>query len=174
MASTPVEVKKATPASTQVPDVWRSFRTEMDRLFDRFSGAFGMPSLRRMFDIEPAWRFDSSFGLAAPAIDVSEDETAYKISAELPGLEAKDLDVSISGDTLLIKGEKRQEKEQKDKNYHLTERAYGSFRRAFALPDGVARDKIAADLSKGVLTVTLPKTAEARKPAQKIEVKAAG
>ena len=70
----------------------------------------------------------------------------------------------------VIKGEKQEEKEQKDKNYHVTERAYGSFHRAFALPEGVSRDKIAADLSKGVLTVTLPKTAEAQKPTQKIEV----
>lgn len=173
MASTPVEVKKATPAPTPFPDAWGSFRTEMDRLFEQFSGAFGMPSLRRMFDIEPAWRTQSSFSFAAPAIDVSEDDKVYKITAELPGLEAKDLDVSISGDTLVIKGEKQQEKEQKDKNYHVTERTYGSFQRAFALPEGVARDKIAADLSKGVLTVTLPKTAEAQQPTQKIEVKPA-
>jgi len=110
MFSTPVEVKKATPAPTPVPDVWRSFRSEMDRLFDRFSTSFAMPSLRRMFDMEPTWRFESSFNFAAPAIDVSEDEKAYKISAELPGLEAKDLDVSIVGDTLVIKGEKQQEK----------------------------------------------------------------
>ena len=171
MFSTPVEVKKATPAPTPVPDVWRSFRSEMDRLFDRFSTSFAMPSLRRMFDMEPTWRFESSFNFAAPAIDVSEDEKAYKISAELPGLEAKDLDVSIVGDTLVIKSEKQQEKERKDKNYHVTERAYGSFQRAFALPDGVARDKIAADLAKGVLTLTLPKTAEAQKLAKKIEVK---
>ena len=156
MANTPVEVKKATPAPTLVPDAWRSFRTEMDRLFDRFS-AFGMPSLRRMFDIELSWRTQNSFSFAAPAIDVSEDDKAYKITAELPGLEATDLDVSISGDMLIIKGEKQQEKEQKDKNYHVTERAYGSFQRAFALPEGVSRDKIAADLSKGVLTVTLPR-----------------
>ena len=172
MANTPVEVKKVAPAPTPVPDAWGSFRTEMDRLFDRFSGAFGMPSLRRMFDIEPAWRTQSSFTFAASAIDVSEDDKAYKISAELPGLKAKDLDVSISGDTLVIKGE-NSKKTQKDKNYHVTERAYGSFQRAFALPEGVARDKIAADLSKGVLTVTLPKTAEAQKPTQKIEVKPA-
>ena len=110
MASTPVEVKRATPTSASVPDVWRSFRSEMDRLFDRFSTGFGMPSLRRMFDIEPSGRFESSFAFPAPAIDVSEDEKAYKISAELPGLEAKDLDVSIVGDTLMIKGEKQQEK----------------------------------------------------------------
>ena len=81
--------------------------------------------------------------------------------------------MSISGDTLVIKGEKQQEKEQQEKNYHVTERAYGSFQRAFALPEGVACEKIAADLSKGVLTVTLPKTAEAQKLTQKIEVKPA-
>jgi len=172
MADVPVEVKKAAPAQTNVPDVWHSFRSEMDRLFDRFGSGFGFPSLRRMFDIEPAWR--SSFSFSAPAIDMSEDDKAYKISAELPGIDAKDVDISVSGDTLVLRGEKRQEKEEKDKNYHFSERAYGSFQRAFALPDGVARDKIAADLSKGVLTLTLPKTAEAQKPAQKIDVKASG
>jgi HSP20 family protein len=71
------------------------------------------------------------------------------------------------------KAKKRQEKEQKEKNYHVTERAYGSFQRAFALPEVVARDKIAADLLNGVVTVTLPKTAEAQKLTQKIEVKPA-
>jgi len=172
MATTPIEVKKTTPAAATTLDVWRSLRSEMDRLFDRFSTGFGMPALRRMFDIEPIGHFESSLAFPTPAIDVNEDENAYRITAELPGLEAKDLEVSILGDTLVIKGEKQQEKEQKEKNYHLTERSYGSFQRAFALPDGVARDNIAADLSKGVLTVILPKTAEARKPAKKIEVKA--
>ena len=165
MADVPVEVKKAPPAQTNVPDVWHSFRGEMDRLFDRF----GFPSLRRMFDIEPAWR--SSFSFSMPAIDMSEDEKAYKISAELPGIDAKDIDVSLSGDMLVLKGEKRQEKEEKDKNYHFSERAYGSFQRAFDLPVSVDRNKVAADFSKGVLTITLPKTAEAQKPVKKIEVK---
>jgi HSP20 family protein len=132
MADVPVEMKKAAPAETTVPDVWRSFRSEMDRLFDRFGGGFGFPSLRRMFDIEPAWRSASSFTFSVPAIDMSEDEKAYKISAELPGLDAKDVDVSVSGNMLVLKGEKRQEKEEKDKNYHFSERAYGSFQRAFA------------------------------------------
>lgn len=171
MADTPVDVKKAAPVPAQ--DAWRSFRGEMDRLFDRFSGRFGMPSLRRMFDMEPALREESTFGFAAPVVDIAEDETAYRISAELPGLEAKDVEISISGDTLVLRGEKREEKEQKDKNYYMSERAYGSFRRSFTLPDGVDRDKIAADLAKGVLTITLPKTKEAQKPARKIEVKTA-
>ncbi len=171
MANTPVDIKKAAPVPA--PEAWRSFRGEMDRLFDRFSGAFGMPSLRRMFDMEPAFRQESTFSFAAPVVDVAEDDTAYKITAELPGLEPKDIELSITGDTLVLRGEKREEKEQKDKNYYMSERAYGSFQRSFALPDGIDRDKIAADLAKGVLTITLPKTAEAQKPAQKIEVKTA-
>jgi HSP20 family protein len=139
----------------------------MDRLFDRF----GFPSLRRMFDIEPSWRSASPFSFSAPAIDISEDEKMYKVSAELPGIDAKDIDVSVSGDTLVLRGEKRQEKEEKDKNYHFSERAYGSFQRSFQLPSTVDRDKVAADFSRGVLTITLPKTAEAQKPQKKIEVK---
>lgn len=172
MAQTPVEVKKATPART--PDVWQSFRGEMDRLFDRFAGGFGLPAFRRMFDIEPAWRTESSFSFSAPAVDVTEDDKAYTITAELPGLEEKNIDVAVSGDMLTLKGEKRYEKDEQDKNRYMSERAYGSFQRSFALPDGIDRDKIAADLSKGVLTITLPKTAEAQKPQKKIEVKTAG
>ena len=171
MANVPVEVKKTAPAQTNVPDVWHSFRSEMDRLFDRLGSGFGFPSLRRMFDVEPAWR--SSFSFSTPAIDMSEDEKAYKISAELPGIDAKDIDVSLSGDMLVLRGEKRQEREEKDKNknYHFSERTYGSFQRAFDLPTTVDRNKIAADFSKGVLTITLPKTAEAQKPQKKIEIK---
>src|ERR1700739_4997212 len=170
MAEVPVEVKKGPPAQTTLPDVWQSFRGEMDRLFDRVGSGFGFPALRRMLDIEPAWR--SSFTFSTPAIDMSEDEKAYKISAELPGIDAKDIDVSISGDMLVLKGEKRQEKEEKDKNYHFSERAYGSFQRAFELPASIDRGKIAADFSKGVLTITLPKTVEAQQPPKKIAGKA--
>ena len=170
MAEVPVEVKKAPPAQTSLPDVWQSFRSEMDRLFDRFGSGFGIPSLRRMFDVEAPWR--SSFSFSMPAIDMSEDEKMYKISAELPGMEAKDVDVSVTGDMLVLKGEKRQEKEEKDKNYHFSERAYGSFQRAFELPASVDRGKIAADFSKGVLTIILPKTVEAQQPTTKIAVKA--
>jgi len=169
MADVPVEVKKTAPTQTNVPDVWNSFRGEMDRLFDRF----GFPSLRRVFDMEPSWRPASSFSFSAPAIDMSEDGKAYKISAELPGIDPKDIDVSLSGDTLVLKGEKRQEKEQKDKNYHFSERSYGSFQRSFQLPTSIDRDRVAADFSNGVLTITLPKTVEAQKPQKKIEIRSA-
>lgn len=172
MADTPVEVKKTGSAPAPAPaEPWRSFRSEMDRLFDRFSG---IPSLRRMFDWQPAAGSESGFTFAAPSVDVSEDDKAFKVTAELPGLESKDVEVSVTGDMLVIKGEKRQESEKKEENYHMSERSYGSFQRSFALPDKVDRDKIAADLAKGVLTVTLPKTADAQKPAQKIEVKSPG
>jgi HSP20 family protein len=163
MADVPVEVKKTTPSEASVPDVWRSFRTEMDRLLDRF----GFPSLRRMFDMEPGWRPLSLFSFSAPAIDMTEDEKAYTITAELPGLDAKDVDISMSGNTLVLKGEKRQEKEEKDKNYYFSERTYGAFQRAFELPATVDRDKVSAGYAKGVLTITLPKTAEAQKPEKK-------
>jgi HSP20 family protein len=167
MADVPVEVKKAVPAESPVPDAWRSFRSEMDRLFDRF----GFPSLRRMLDFEPSWRPTSAFSVSTPPIDISEDERSYKIAAELPGLDAKDVEVTVSGDMLVLKGEKRQEKEQRDKNYYFSERSYGAFQRSFELPTSVERDKIAADFAKGVLTITLPKTAAAQRQAKKIEVK---
>ena len=159
--------------AANAPDAWRSFRTEMDRLFDRFAGGWGMPSLRRMFDAEPAFQYESSFAMPSPAVDITEDDGAYKVTAELPGMSEKEIEVVVSGDTLSIKGEKRLEKEQKEKNFYLSERSYGSFQRSFYVPEGVDRDKIAADFSKGVLTVTMPKTAKAMEQTKKIEVKSA-
>lgn len=172
MAETPMEVRKTPPATRPAADPLQSFRNEMERLFDRFTGSFGFPSLRRMFDIEPAWRFESPFGFAAPAVDITEDDKAYKIAAELPGMSEKDIEVSLSGDTLVLRGEKRQEREEKEKNRYLSERSYGAFQRSFALPESIDRDKIAAEFSKGVLTLTLPKTPDAQKQQKKIEVKA--
>jgi HSP20 family protein len=170
MAEVPVESRRSSPpARSGTPDVWQTFRNEMDRAFDRCGGSFGFPSLRRMFEMEPM-RSEGGFGLSAP-IDVSEDEKSYRICAELPGLDAKDVEVSIYGDRLVLQGEKRQEQQRKDHNYHVSERSWGSFRRAFELPQGVERDKISADFSKGVLTITLPKNEQAQKAQQKIEVK---
>jgi len=159
MANTPTSVAVKKQATT--PDVWTSFRGEMDRLFDRF----GVPSFPSFFGASP----DLSF--TVPAVDVTEDDKAYKIAAEMPGVEEKDIEVSVNEDTLVLKGEKRQEKEEKDKNTYVSERSYGSFQRAFALPEGVDRGKIASDFSKGVLTVTLPKTPESQKQQKKIEIK---
>jgi HSP20 family protein len=173
MATTPVEVKKPTPTTSGAPDAFRSLRTEMDRLFDRFAGGWGFPPLGSIFDAAPTLRYESSFSKPSPAVDVTEDDTSYKLAAELPGMSEKEIEVVVSGDKLTLKGEKRQEKEQKEKNFYLSERSYGSFQRSFYVPEGVDREKIAADFSKGVLTITMPKTAKAVNQQKKIEVKTA-
>ncbi len=177
MADTAIEVKKsgqptASAAVSRAPDVWNSLRNEMESVFDRFSGSFGMPSLRRMFDFEPVRRSESAFTLTVPAVDVTENRKAYTLTAELPGMEAGNIEVTINGDIMSIKGEKHEEKEEKDSSHYLCERSFGSFHRTFSIPAGVDRDKISADLSKGILTVTLPKTAEAQQQQKKVEVKA--
>ena len=106
----------------------------MDRLFDRFGGGWGMPSLQRMLDVEPSFRYESMFAMPTPAVDITEEDTAYKVTAELPGMSEKEIEVIVSGDRLTLKGEKRAEKEQKDKNFYWSERSYGSFQRTFHVP----------------------------------------
>jgi HSP20 family protein len=91
----------------------------------------------------------------------------------LPGLDEKNIEVKLVNGSLTIKGEKKEEKEEKKKDYYLHERHFGSFERSFSVPDGVDSDKIEASFKKGVLIVTLPKKAEAQKPAKKIEIKVA-
>ena len=90
-------------------------------------------------------------------MDIAEHETAYEITAELPGMDESNIDVKFSDGTLTIKGEKKDEREEKQKDYHLSERRYGSFQRSFGVPDGVDADNIEAHFKNGVLTVTLPK-----------------
>ena len=112
-------------------DPFQAMRHEMDRMFDRFFGrGFGMPSARRMFETEPFWRGgnEEGFGFGAPAIDFAEDENAYHLTAELPGLSEKDINLSLSDDILTISGEKREERQEteKDKNYHCSERRFGA------------------------------------------------
>lgn len=178
-AATKLPVKqesKVAPASRGAAALWQPFDTlrhEVDRIFEDFTRGFGrVPLGRRMFDLEPLTRFEGSGSFAAPAIDLVEKESEYVISAELPGLDEKDVDVSVSDDLLTIKGEKKEEKEEKAKNYYLSERRYGSFQRTVQLPLGVDADKIGASFQKGVLTVTLPKTPEAQKKEKKISIKA--
>jgi len=115
--------------------------------------------------LEPLFRFHTSFGMKVPAVDVVERNNAFVVTAELPGLDEKNLDVEVSGDPLTIKRLKREEREEKEKekgkNAYLYERRYGAFQRSFGLPESVNRTKIAAIFEKGELKVTLPKTAEA-------------
>jgi len=160
-------------SKTERPTEWRPFeslRREVEHLFDDFQlGAWRSPFGRTLF--EPFRR--GEMGWKTPAVDVVEKEKAYEITAELPGMDESNIDVKFSDGTLTIKGEKREEKEEKKKDYYLSERRYGSFQRSFSVPDGVDGDKIEAGFKNGVLTVTLPKTPEAQKSEKKIAIKKA-
>ncbi len=174
MAESKVPVKNektSQPARAERISPFDSLRQEIDRLFDDFR-PFGWrtPSTRSLLDM-PSMR--TTEWMVAPAMDLVEKDGAYEISAELPGLDENNVEVKVANDVLTIKGAKKEEKEEKDKDYHLSERRYGSFQRSFYIPEGVNVDKITADFSKGVLTVGLPKTPEAKKAEKKIEVKAA-
>jgi HSP20 family protein len=141
----------------------------MDRLFEEFERDWGWP--RSMFSMEPFWHREATRA-AAPAVDVAETDKAYEITAEMPGLGEKDLEVKLTSGALTIKGEKQEEKEEKKKDYYISERRYGAFERSFRLPEGIDTDKIDASFKNGVLKVVLPKTPEARKAEKKIDVKA--
>ena len=112
--------------------------------------------------LDNLWR-KSSFGMGwSPNIDIAETDNNVIVKAEVPGLDPKDIDISISGNTLTIKGEKKEEKEQKDKFYHRIERSYGSFKRTIDLPVSVAIDKVEAKGNNGILEITLPKMEKAK------------
>ena len=172
----PVKTEKKPAEPTSAMQAWwpvEGLRREIDRLFDDFGMGFRRsPFGRSLFAAEPFWRRELSW-TAAPAVDVTESDKAYEVTAELPGMDEKNIEVKVVNGNLTIKGEKQEEKEEKKKDYYLHERHFGSFERSFEVPDGVDADKIEASFKKGVLTVTLPKKPEAQKPEKKIEVKSA-
>ena len=169
----PVKTEKSAASMPQALRPFESLRREVDRLFEDFAGGiWRSPVGRSFFDIEPAWRTQSVMS-AMPAVDVTETDKAYEINAELPGMDEKNIEVKVADDVLTIKGEKREEKEEKNRDYYLSERSFGSFQRSFQVPNGVDTDKIEASFKNGVLTVTLPKSTEAQKAEKKITVKAA-
>jgi HSP20 family protein len=164
---------------------WRRNRGALTRSGE--VGPFYTPQgdLNRLFDdlftvFDRQWDFGLipthfgrglSAGTISPRIDVAEDSKAITLTAELPGMDEKDVELLLTDDVLTIKGEKKSESEKKDKDYYRMERSYGSFYRSFPLPEGVDADKVEASFKKGVLTVTLPKLPEAVKEARKITVK---
>jgi HSP20 family protein len=127
--------------------------------------------LGRFFDELEFPRVFGSDGDVVPAFDVAETEKAYTITGEIPGIEAKDLDVTYANGMLRIAGEKRREKEEKDERFYRIEREYGSFHRDFCLPENVMEEKVEAMYKDGILKITIPKTEIETK---KIEVKEEG
>jgi len=134
---------------------------DMNRMFDDFFGGFGLA---------PSDFWDTGWSAFSPQVDIVDSEKEIKVSVELPGLDEKDIDVSLSRDTLTISGEKRQEKEDKGKNYHRMERSYGAFKRAVPIPCEVKTEAIEATFKNGVLSIVLPKAGEGQ-CRQKITVK---
>lgn len=162
------------PATYGVNRPWfpmRTLRNEIDRIFTDFESGFFTPFRHTLFDYAPAERVLTS--VVSPTVDVVEKNGGFEIKAELPGVDEKDIEVKLVNGGLLIKGEKKEDKEEKDAGYVMSERSYGSFERNFGLPDGVDMDKIVASYAKGVLTVTLPKTHEAKLQEKKITIRAA-
>jgi len=133
-------------------------RSEMDSLLDTF--LFGVPQKRDFWE-EVEW---------LPAVDVAETKNEIVVNIEIPGMDPKQIDISLSEGALTVKGEKKQEKEEKEENYRLIERRYGTFTRSILLPQEVESDKISASYKNGVLTVVLPKSKEAKKKEIKIKV----
>jgi HSP20 family protein len=138
-----------------------SLQREVDRLFEDFGRGF--PSFGSLAP--------SAAGEMMPVMDVRETDKEFEFTVELPGLEEKDVQINIADDVLTIRGEKKTEKEEKEGDYKLIERSYGSFYRNFELPHGIEADKIQASLAKGVLKVTVPKPAPSQM--KKIAVKSA-
>lgn len=148
-----------------------SLQREIDRLFDDFTRGFSLfPFGRGGAEWEPLMRLGSGGGALSPYVDVVEKDNAFEITAELPGLKEEDVDISLADGVLTMKGEKKEETEQREKGYYLSERRYGSFQRAFRLPDSIDEDKVEARFDNGVLRVTLPKRPEAVKQAKKISI----
>ena len=142
-------------------DAFSGLQHEINRVFESF---------RRDLDSFPFLGLSEAEGAVGPRIDVCETADGIQVKAELPGIDEKDVDLSLSGNTLVIRGEKRSESEETKKDYYIKECSRGSFQRAIPLPPGVDFEKATAKFKKGVLVIDLPRTAEAREQTRKIEV----
>ncbi|QUD87757.1 Hsp20/alpha crystallin family protein [Phenylobacterium montanum] len=151
-----VPVKQATAVARPAYNLFGAFQREVDRLFDDFAPTF--TTGRGLTDVKCR-------------MDMAETKDGLELTAELPGIDEKDVEVTVADGVLTLRGEKRFESEEKDKNYHFVERGYGGFARSVQLPDGVKAEAIKATLNKGVLKVTIPMAAKAEP--KKIAVQAA-
>jgi len=159
------EITKSPETSVSRPrDLFTAMRDEMDRVFEQFERGFPRwPSVFR--------RGNGDVAVMVPEFDVRENTNAITIEAELPGVDEKDVSVTMANGMLTIKGEKKQQKEEKAENYYLAERSYGAFERSLRLPDTIDETKVEAKFDKGLLKVTAAKKPEAVKAERKIEIK---
>lgn len=154
--------KTQVPVKQEEADTFYTLQRNMNHLFNNFFSNTGLSS----FD-----PFDQTLDAFNPRIDMSETATEITISAELPGMTEDDIEVSLSHNMLTVQGEKKAEKEEKQGNFYRTERSYGSFQRSIALPADIVSEQVEASFKQGVLTITLPKTAEAQAQVKRIPVR---
>jgi HSP20 family protein len=167
----PLKQEPKSQAPARVQDYFRNVRAEIERAFEDFDrGLWSLLPRRPMMEVEPFSRRGMTIGLA-PTVDVVEKEDAFEITADLPGLEQKNIELNLSGDVLTIRGERQEEKEEKRRNYYLSERQFGLFQRSFQIPESVDPDKIDASFKNGVLTIVMPKKPEAKKAERQIAIK---
>jgi len=162
MAKTEIE-KSPDTAVSRPRDIFGAMREEMDKMFERFE--HGLPRWPTLFR--------QGNGIVVPELDVRENSTSITVEAELPGVDEKDVSVTLANGVLTIKGEKKQGKEEKGENFYRTERSYGAFERSLRLPDTIDEAKVDAKFDKGVLTITAAKKPEAVKAERRIEIKKA-
>lgn len=143
-------------------DPFTGFQREVDRMFDDFFRSTGR-------GLQP---WNAGWHAIAPRIDISDADKELVITAEMPGLDEKDFEVTLAGDLLTIKGEKKTENENRNGNAYYVERRFGSFSRSVRLPFAAGDEQVEANYDRGVLTVRVPKPAEAQRQVRRIEVKA--
>lgn len=168
---TPAKIEpQSEPTTWPSVQPFKALRKEVDTLFEDFDRGFWRSQFRSSWPLEPFFRSEVKWP-AVPSVDARETENEFKVTAELPGMDEKNVEVTLTNNIFTIKGEKTEEKEVNKADYHVQERHYGSFERRFPVPESVDAAKIEATFKQGVLTVVLPKMVEAKRPEQKIEVK---
>jgi HSP20 family protein len=163
----PVRREDAQEQGVALPVALQNFHREFDRIFDQTFRGFGIePSL---FD-GVLWPRVTD-GMLKPTLDLSATDKEYTIALEIPGVDEKDVKLEIANDTLTIRGEKKQEKEEKDKNYYRVERSFGSFQRVLSLPDDADQEGVKANFKRGVLTISMPRKTLPQTDIRRIEIK---
>jgi HSP20 family protein len=169
------EIAKSGETAVSRPrDIFASMRDEMDRVFENFEREW--PRWPRHYEW-PRWPSvfprTTAAELVVPEFDVHENAKSIMIEAELPGVEEKDVSITLSDGLLTVRGEKKQEREEKGETHYLCERSFGSFERCLRLPETIDENKLEARFDKGVLKITAAKRPEAVKAERKIEIKKA-
>jgi HSP20 family protein len=179
MATTASKVPaQAQPKTAQPPARWndRDFfgglRDEVEHVFEEFDrGMWGLPARWRGLTMEPFRKQGQALAMM-PSVDAIEKDDVFEVTADLPGVDEKNVEVKMSGDVLTIRGQREERKEEKKKDYYICERQFGAFERSFQIPENVESDKIDACFKNGVLTVTLPKKPGSMKAEKKINIHA--